>query len=243
MTITYHNDLIQGSDEWHAARCGQLTASEMRLLVNIPAEETRIKKDGTPYKQRGMTPAANDKTRAHVWELLAQRLTRYVEPSYIGDAMLRGWRDEILARDLYSQHYAPVTEAGFITNDQWGFTLGYSPDGLVGDDGLIECKSRAQKFQIQTIAEDEVPAEFMLQLQTGLLVTGRAWVDFISYSGGLPMFVKRVLPDMEIQGAIIDAATAFENTLAERANDYEDSLMSMPVVIETERHVEQEMMV
>jgi len=226
MTITYHNDLIQGSDEWHAARCGLLTASEVKLIL-------------TPT----LKIAANDKTRAHVWELLAQRLTRYVEPSYIGDAMLRGWRDEILARDLYSQHYAQVTEAGFITNDQWGFTLGYSPDGLVGDEGLIECKSRAQKFQIQTIAENEVPAEFMLQLQTGLLVTGRAWVDFISYSGGLPMFVKRVLPDMEIQGAIIDAATAFEMTLADKMNDYGDGLMSMPVVIDTERHVEQEMMV
>ena len=243
MTITYHNDLIQGSDEWHAARCGLLTASEMRLLVNIPAEETRVKKDGTPYKQRGMSPANNDKTRAQVWELLAQRLTRYVEPSYIGDAMLRGWRDEILARDLYSQHYAPVTEAGFITNDHWGFTLGYSPDGLVGNDGLIECKSRAQKFQIQTIAENEVPSEFMLQLQTGLLVTGRKWVDFISYSGGLPMFVKRVLPDRVMQEAIIDAATAFELTLAVRKNDFDHGIDAMPVVIETERHVEQEMMV
>jgi len=221
MTIIYHNDLIQGSDEWHAARCGLLTASEVKLIL-------------TPT----LKIAANDKTRAHVWELLAQRLTRYTEPSYIGDAMLRGWRDEILARDLYSQHYAPVTEAGFITNDRWGFTLGYSPDGLVGDDGLIECKSRAQKFQIQTIAENEVPAEFMLQLQTGLLVTRREWVDFISYSGGLPMFVKRVLPDLEIQGAIIDAATAFENTLADKMLFYNAGLLEMPVVIETERHVD-----
>ena len=221
MTITYHNDLIQGSDEWHAARCGLLTASEVKLIL-------------TPT----LKIAANDKTRAHVWELLAQRLTRYTEPSYIGDAMLRGRRDEILARDLYSQHYAPVTEAGFITNDRWGFTLGYSPDGLVGDDGMIECKSRAQKFQIQTIAENEVPAEFMLQLQTGLLVTKRAWVDFISYSGGLPMFVKRVLPDMEIQGAIIDAATAFEVTLADKMHAYYAGLGGMPVFIETERHVD-----
>jgi len=226
MTITYHNDLIQGSDEWHAARCGLLTASEMKLIL-------------TPT----LKVANNDKTRAHVWELAAQRITRYVEPQYIGDAMLRGHRDEILARDLYSQHYAQVTEAGFITNDQWGFTLGSSPDGLVGDDGLIECKSRAQKFQIQTIAENEVPGEFMLQLQTGLLVTGRAWVDFISYSGGLPMFVKRVLPDLEIQSAIIDAATAFEMTLAARMLDYNEGLAGMPVIIETERHVEQEMMV
>ena len=221
MTITYHNDLIQGSDEWHEARCGLLTASEVKLIL-------------TPT----LKVANNDKTRAHVWELLAQRLTRYVEPSYIGDAMLRGWRDEIIARDLYSQHYAPVTEAGFITNDQWGFTLGYSPDGLVGNDGLIECKSRAQKFQIQTIAENEVPSEFMLQLQTGLLVTGRKWVDFISYSGGLPMFVKRVLPDRVMQEAIIDAAVAFENTLAVRKNDFDHGIDAMPVVIETERHVD-----
>ena len=56
--ITYHNDLIQGSDEWHAARCGLLTASEVKLIL-------------TPT----LKIAANDKTRAHVWELLAQRLT------------------------------------------------------------------------------------------------------------------------------------------------------------------------
>ena len=221
MTIKYHNDLIQGTDEWHAARCGRLTASEMKLIL-------------TPT----LKVANNEKTRAHVWELAAQRITRYVEPQYIGDAMLRGHRDEILARDLYSQHYAPVTEVGFVTNDQWGFTLGYSPDGLVGDDGQIECKSRVQKYQVQTIAEDESPDEYMLQLQTGLLVTGRAWVDFISYSGGLPMFVKRVLPDAAMRAAIIDAAAAFEMTLAEKTADYNAGLAGMPAIIETERHVD-----
>jgi len=224
--IIYHDDTVQGSDEWVAARCGLLTASEIKRILTAT-----------------LKVAANDKTRSHIWEILAQRITSYVEPQYVGDDMLRGHRDEILARDLYSQHYAPVTEAGFITNDQWGFTLGYSPDGLVGDDGLIECKSRAQKFQIQTIAENEVPAEFMLQLQTGLLVTGRKWVDFISYSGGLPMFVKRVLPDAAMRAAIIDAATAFEMTLAARMLDYTEGLLDMPVIIETKRHVEQEMMV
>lgn len=220
---TYHTDLIQGSDEWLAQRCGLITASEMRLIL-------------TPT----LKVADNDKTRSHIYELLFQRLTKFVEPQYVSDAMLRGQEDEIYARAAYEEHYAPVTEVGFVTNDQWGFTIGYSPDGLVGDDGLIECKSRAGKYQVQTIAEDEVPAEYMLQLQTGLLVTGRSWIDFISYSGGLPMFVKRVEPDPLVQGAIIAAATAFEMKVAEKEREYRATIASMDKVIETERREEQE---
>lgn len=220
----YHPQLIQGSDEWLSARCGLLTASEMKLII-------------TPT----LKVADNDKTRAHVFELLFQRMTNYVEPHYIGDDMLRGVEEEFYARDTYSKHFAPVTEVGFITNDKWGFTIGYSPDGLVGDNGLIECKSRRGKYQVQTIVENEVPAEFMLQLQTGLLVSERSWIDFVSYSGGLPMFVKRVEPDFLVQGAIIAAATAFEARLAEKEREYRATLAAMPKVIETERRVDQEM--
>ena len=67
--------------------------------------------------------------------------------------MLRGIEDEVEARILYAAQYAPVQDMGFITNDRWGFTLGFSPDGLIGDDGFLECKSRRQKFQVQTIIE------------------------------------------------------------------------------------------
>ena len=224
MTITYHNDLIQGSDEWLAARCGLLTASEMKLIV-------------TPT----LKVADNDKTKAHVYELLFQRLTGFVEPQYVSDAMLRGQEDEIYARAAYEEHYAPVTEVGFVTNDRFGFTIGYSPDGLVGDDGLIECKSRSGKYQVQTIAENAVPAEYMIQLQTGLLVSERKWIDFISYSGGLPMFVQRVEADPLIQGAIVAAATAFEAKLADKEREYRATLAGMRKVIETERRTEQEM--
>jgi hypothetical protein len=220
----YHCDLIQGSDEWHAQRRGVLTASEMSLIL-------------TPK----LKAASNDRERMHVNELSAQRISEYVEPSYIGDNMLRGWDDEIEARNLYSQHHAPVTEVGFITCDRWGFTIGYSPDGLVGDNGLIECKSRKQKFQIQTIATNEVPEEYVLQLQTGLLVTGRKWIDFISYSGGLPLFVKRVFPDAEMQAAIVEAATAFEQRVAARVAEYRATLEAMPKLIPTERKIIQEM--
>ena len=119
----------------------------------------------------------------------------------------------------------------------------YSPDGLVGDDGLIECKSRRQKYQIETILADEVPAEYLLQCQTGLLVTGRKWLDFISYCGGLPMFVKRVWPCPEIHRAILDAALAFEQRLAAAQTRYDEWRNRQPVVIHTERTIEQEIMI
>lgn len=224
MTIKYHTDLIQGSDAWLNARLGLLTASEVCRIM-------------TPT----LKVANNDKTRSHAYELAFQRISGFVEPNYISDSMLRGREDEFYARQTYHDNFAPVTETGFITNDKWGFTLGYSPDGLVGDDGLIECKSRAGRFQIQTIAGQEVPEEYVLQLQTGLLVSEREWIDFVSYSGGLPIFVMRVEPNPEIQEAIIAAACAFEERLADVEQDYRSSLAAMRKVINTERRIDAEM--
>lgn len=221
-----HADLIQGSEQWHEARCGLVTASEVKLIL-------------TPT----LKIASNDKERAHLWELVAQRISKYVEPSYIGDNMLRGWDDEMEARSLYSEKVAPVEEVGFITNDRWGFTIGYSPDGLVGPDGLIECKSRKQKFQIETIATGLVPDDFALQLQTGLLVSERKWLDFISYSGGLPMMIIRVWPDDKVQDAIIEAVGLFEERIAKRITEYETAEAAMPIKIPTERRAAGEMFV
>lgn len=225
MTVTIHRDLLQGSDEWLQARCGILTASEMKLII-------------TPT----LKIAKNEKASAHLFELLAQRITGFVEPRYIGDDMLRGQQDEIEARMLYAKHYAPVEEVGFITNNEWGFTLGYSPDGVVGDDGLIEVKSRRQKFQAATIVDWNVPEEYRIQIQTGLLVTGRKWCDFVSYCGGMPMVTLRALPEPETQEAILAAAAAFEKQLAEYLAGYTDhTTMAGTRLIPTERRIEQEM--
>ena len=103
MSIVYHKEMIQGSEAWHSIRCGLPTASEMKLLV-------------TPT----LKVAANEKERAHMWELLAQRLTKHVEPRYISDDMLRGQEDEIEAVALYAKTYEPVERVGFVTNDRWG---------------------------------------------------------------------------------------------------------------------------
>jgi hypothetical protein len=222
--VHIHCDFEQGSTRWLEARCGLLTASEFDRIL-------------TPT----LKTADNPKSRAHLWEMAAQRIARHVEPQYISDAMLRGIDDEITARDLYSKHYAPVEQCGFVTNDKWGFTLGCSPDGLVGDDGLIEVKSRCQRFQIETICANAMPDDFLLQVQGELLVTGRAWCDFISYSGGLPMIVVRVLPDPQVQGAILDAASKFESRIHEVVAEYEGTLATDARLVPTERRIEQEM--
>jgi len=221
--ITYHPDLIQGTDAWLAARCGLLTASEMKLIL-------------TPT----LKAASNDKERGHLYELLAQRITRHVEQHYISDDMLRGMEHESIARDLYSEKYAPVTQCGFVTNDRWGVTIGCSPDGLVGDDGMIEIKSRRQKYQIETIVSGGMPADYLMQVQTALLVTERAWCDFVTYSGGLPMLTLRVFPDAKVHDAIISATHAFEERLAIRLDQYHAALRSLRT-IPTERRIEQEM--
>lgn len=231
--IHYHDDLIQGSDEWLECRLGILTASQMKLIV-------------TPT----LKTASNDKERALLYELLSQRISRYIEPHYVSDDMLRGLNDEVEARILYAEHYAPVQEVGFITNCRWGFTLGYSPDGLVGDDGLIEVKSRRQRFQVETLIHNvgddgstTIPADFLIQVQTGLLVSERKWLDFVSYSGGLPMVTIRVHPIEAVQKAILDAASGFEERVSEKLLRYRNALQSDARLIPTERKIEQEMVI
>lgn len=227
MTIVYHKDLVQGSDEWHAARCGLLTASEMHLIV-------------TPT----LKAASNEKERAHLYELLAQRITKYVEPRYVSDDMLRGQEDEIEAVELYAKTYAKVERAGFVTNDKWGFTIGYSPDALVGKDGLVECKSRSQKWQIRTLVDfvnkDAIDPDFAIQVQTGLMVSERNWCDLISYCGGLPMATVRVFPDAEVQAAIVSAAAAFEERLSQAKARFDAVLASKARLITTKRKNRQE---
>jgi len=227
-SITIYAEMVQGSDEWAAVRCGLLTASEMHLIV-------------TPT----LKAASNDKERGHLYELLAQRITRYVEPRYVGDAMLRGQADEVDAIELYAKMYAPIERVGFVTNDKWGFTIGYSPDCFVGDDGQVECKSRNQKYQIRTLVNfvsvDGIDPEFMIQVQTGLMVSERKWCDLISYCGGLPMATVRVYPDEKVQTAILEAESAFEKRLAEKHEIFLAVLASKARLIPTERKIYQEM--
>lgn len=223
MTLTVYDELEQGSDEWLALRCGVLTASEIKLIL-------------TPT----LKSAANDKSRAHVMEITSQRISKFVEPTYINDDMLRGVEAEVYAREHYEREYGPMQQVGFMTNDKWGFTIGYSPDGLVGDDGLWECKGPRQKRHVETILSGTVPVDNALQLQAGLLVSERKWIDFTSYHGGLPMVTLRVYPDDVVQAAILNAAEQFEEAVSENVRKWQERIESDMRLIATERVVEQE---
>lgn len=203
-SLHIYNNIAQGTDEWLGLRCGILTASVIGQLI-------------TP---KTIKPASNDYSRALTTHLVAERITRHVEPVYVSADMERGTLDEPYARDIYSEHYEPAHEVGFMVRDfGWG-RIGYSPDGLVGDRGLIEIKSRRQKKHLATILADEVPLENMAQIQTGLLVSGRDWLDYISYCGGMPLYTKRVLPDPKWHTAILEAAKEFEDTAAVMIGNY-----------------------
>lgn len=213
MALTVYEDLEQGTDEWLALRCGVVTASIIGKLI-------------TP---KTVKVASNDTSRAAVEALVAERIEGRPEEVWVSGDMDRGTRDEPFARDLYAKHYAPVDEIGFMVRDDWGFQIGFSPDGLVGDNGLIEIKSRKPKIQMRAIIHDEVPLENMAQIQTGLLVSGRDWLDYVSYAGGWPLYVKRVYPDPRWQAAIVEAVAAFEEYAEALLEAYTVNSRGLPV--------------
>lgn len=224
MSLHVYADLEQGSEEWLAARRGIVTASVVGQLVTA----------------RTIKPATNDHSRALTALLVAERITGWSDPVYVSDDMMRGTLDEPIARDLYAQHYAPVAECGFMVREEDGWRLGYSPDGLVGDDGLIEIKSRRAKAHLSTILADEVPASAMAQIQAGLLVSGRQWCDYVSFCGGMPMYVKRVHPDPRWHDAIVEAVEVFEATAAQMVATYAERTAGLPA---TERSTYDDMVV
>lgn len=175
-------------------------------------------------------PATGDDARNLTLSLVAERITGHVDQAYINTDMWRGILEEPAARQAYSEHHAPVEEMGFITRTINGHRIGYSPDGLVGKDGLIEIKSRLQKKQLHTILDQGVPAENMAQLQCGLLVTGRKWIDYVSFSGGMPLWVTRVLPDPNWFDAITQAVALFEANAADMITRYRSAVDGLPVM-------------
>lgn len=211
MTLHILRNIEQGTEEWHDARRGIITASVVGKLL-------------TPT----LKVADNDYSRGLTTSLAAERITGWTEDTPMTSDMWRGVEHEPFARDAYSQHYAPVTEVGFMVRTEDDWTLGYSPDGLVGDDGLIEIKSPRAKTHVRTILADEVPAHYMAQLQAGLLVSGRKWIDFVSFVAGMPLYRKRVEPEPAWFDAITAACVAFEVNAAQIVADYEKRVADMP---------------
>ena len=184
--------------------------------------------------------ADTDTARALLMTLAAERITGYVEPIQPSRDMQRGTLDEPFARDAYSEQHEPVDVIGFMVRDYPGFKIGYSPDGLISDAGLIEIKSRNQKIQLKTVLDDAVPAGNMAQIQCGLLVSGRRWLDYVSYCGGMPLYVKRVRPDQAWFDAILEAASYAEDAIRGMVATYTAATEGKPATERIDHFAEME---
>lgn len=200
-------------------------------------EPTAIKSFHDPRAEKAKAlppvyvPADNDTSKALILALAAERITAHIEETYPTRDMARGIFAEPYARDLYAEHCTDkkVTECGFMIRDFGGFKIGFSPDGLVGDDGLIEIKAPKQRGHLSTIVSGKVPAMHMAQLQTALLVSGRKWIDFISYNAGMHLWPTRVTADPAWHAAILAAAEKAERDIDEHIDTHNRAVKGLPL--------------
>lgn len=185
----------QRTEEWFEARMGCVTASR---TADVMAK----------------TKSGYAASRAnYMAELICERLTGERQGGFSSAAMQWGTETEPQARMAYEiMTGATVIETGFVLHPEIaGF--GASPDGLIGDDGLIEIKCPNTATHIDTLLNDKVPGKYITQMHVQMICTGRVWCDFVSFDPRLPvdmqMFVRRVEFDQELADQIVTEVQAF----------------------------------
>lgn len=158
----------QGTPEWHQLRAGKVTASRVADIL----AQTRT------------GPSASRQN--YLIELALQRSTGTIEPSYTNAAMEWGTQTEPQARVAYEVETKNfVDQVAFIDHPTIA-NFGCSPDGLIGDDGLIEIKCPNSATHWEYFKAKKPPQKYVTQIQTQLCVTGRKWCDFVSFDPRMP---------------------------------------------------------
>lgn len=170
-------EVVQGSPEWHSARCGIPTASNFDKVVTAKGE---------PSKQR----------QKYLYQLAGEMITGKAEETYQNGAMQRGIELEAEARTMYELlHNTQVMQTGLWVTEGSAI-YGASPDGVVtGEEGLIEIKCPMLSTHVGYLVDGVLPAEYYIQVQGQLLVSERKWVDFVSYYPGMNPLIVRVEQD------------------------------------------------
>jgi putative phage-type endonuclease len=192
----------QRSDEWFKARLGKVTASN---LANVTAS---TKSGESAYR------------RNYRHQLVTERLTGKQTEIYVNQAMQHGIDTEDEARDFYVFKYNDVEEVGFINHPTIDMA-GASPDGLVGDDGLIEIKCRQPQNHTETLISNQIPSRYRLQMFWQMACTGRKWCDYVSYCPSFPEELKMVVIRLEwndeqiklLEDEVIKFLTEVEDTV------------------------------
>lgn len=197
----------QRTPEWHAARLGKVTASRVADVI-------------------AKTKTGWGASRANLMaDLIVERLTGQPASAFINAAMEWGTEQEPHARAAYSARTGElVEEAGFIDHPRVA-SSGASPDGLVGDDGLVEFKCPNTATHLDTLLAGAVPNKYVTQMQWQMACTGRKWCDFVSFDPRLPehlrMFVKRVERDDALIAGLEADVTVFLEELTHKLNQLE----------------------
>lgn len=178
--------LVQGSPEWLHARLGKVTASRVADIV------ARTK---TGYSASRATYRA---------QLVCERLTGLPQDSFSNAAMDWGREQEANARAAYEFETSRTVDlVGFVQHPSYAMA-GASPDGLIGEDGLIEIKCPQTSTHIETLLGKAVPGKYVAQMQWQMACTGRAWCDFVSYDPRLPGHLQLAIYRMERDEAHIE---------------------------------------
>lgn len=191
--------LEQGTPEWHAARLGIITMSELKTLL--------VKGKGPCGLGTGAL--------SYMHQLIGERITGEPSDAFQGNVHTqRGHELEPMARELYSEAAGQpqLNQVGIILNHG----VGYSPDSLVDGNGLVEIKTKLPKYQIELLLSGELPPEHVAQCQGGLWVSEREWIDFVSYWPGMPLFVKRAYRDDVMIRTIAERVETFYEEMERR---------------------------
>lgn len=183
-------DCVQGGAEWLQARAKRVTASEVSDAISF------LKRKGKDGREAGDSSAAREAYKA---ALVAEILTGCASESYVSREMLDGVEREPYARAAYESRMGVMVDTlGFVVHPNIDRS-GASPDGLVGDDGLIEIKCPKLETHLKYIFAGVLPADYEPQVMWQMACTGRLWCDFVSFDARLPprhqLFVKRVYRD------------------------------------------------
>jgi putative phage-type endonuclease len=198
----------QRTEAWHQARMGKVTASRVADLM--------AKTKSGPSSSRANYMAT----------LIVERLTGVREEGFTNAAMIWGVDTEPQARAAYEfLTDATVIEEGFVLHQAIP-DFGASPDGLVGDVGLLEIKCPQTAAHLDVLLSGEVPGKYVTQMQAQMACTGRAWCDFVSFDPRMPgemqLFVKRVHRDEVFIAAMEGEIAAFLAELAQKLDALRD---------------------
>lgn len=195
-------DCDQNSDAWLAARMGIPTASEFSTVL---------------AKGRGGGESVT--RRKYLFTLAAQIITgEYVQTWAGNEHTERGHAMEDEARQFYAfQRDTDPQRIGFMRRDR----AGASPDSIIGDDGLLEIKTKLPHLHLEVLEQDRLPPEHVAQVQGQLWVSGRAYCDFVSYWPKLPLFVKRVERDEEYIAKLAQSIADFNGELDAIVSKYQ----------------------